>query len=228
VTEELRCSFCSKTQDAVAKLISSPSSLPRAYICDECVGICNSILDDDKLDSARQQQPDELDLKSLGIKPPFNPLKSQPTLERCVHLAPFVTPFNEIYAGFIVRAIHSAGFTVERPEELYGSVSLIEDVWQSIGCAGIVIADITGKNPNVMYEVGLAHALGRPVIVMTQSMDDVPFNLGQYRCIVYQNNPAGYARLEEKLAGMLQLLKTRRAQVSPSHESTTETPPKPL
>ena len=46
--ESLRCSFCHKSQDAVAKLISSPSDYPRAYICDECVAVCNTILEDDK------------------------------------------------------------------------------------------------------------------------------------------------------------------------------------
>src|SRR3978361_2180847 len=51
--ESLRCSFCHKSQDAVAKLISSPSDSPRAYICDECVAVCNSILEDDK----GEQQP---------------------------------------------------------------------------------------------------------------------------------------------------------------------------
>ncbi|MFC6644118.1 ATP-dependent Clp protease ATP-binding subunit ClpX [Granulicella cerasi] len=51
--ESLRCSFCHKSQDAVAKLISSPSDYPRAYICDECVAVCNSILEDDKT----EQQP---------------------------------------------------------------------------------------------------------------------------------------------------------------------------
>ena len=50
--ETLRCSFCHKSQDAVAKLISSPSDYPRAYICDECVAVCNSILEDDRGDAA--------------------------------------------------------------------------------------------------------------------------------------------------------------------------------
>jgi len=50
--EALRCSFCHKSQDAVAKLISSPSDYPRAYICDECVAVCNSILEDDRGDAA--------------------------------------------------------------------------------------------------------------------------------------------------------------------------------
>ena len=46
--EALRCSFCHKSQDVVGKLISSPSDYPRAYICDECIAVCNSILEDDQ------------------------------------------------------------------------------------------------------------------------------------------------------------------------------------
>ena len=51
--DTLRCSFCGKTQDQVGKLISSPSDYPRAYICDECVGVCNSILEDDQVESTQ-------------------------------------------------------------------------------------------------------------------------------------------------------------------------------
>jgi ATP-dependent Clp protease ATP-binding subunit ClpX len=58
--ESLRCSFCHKSQDAVAKLISSPSDYPRAYICDECVAVCNSILEDDKGDSQPGAAPANL------------------------------------------------------------------------------------------------------------------------------------------------------------------------
>ena len=58
--ESLRCSFCHKSQDAVAKLISSPSDYPRAYICDECVAVCNSILEDDKGDAQAGAAPAHL------------------------------------------------------------------------------------------------------------------------------------------------------------------------
>jgi len=58
--ESLRCSFCHKSQDAVAKLISSPSDYPRAYICDECVGVCNSILEDDRTETAAGVAPAQL------------------------------------------------------------------------------------------------------------------------------------------------------------------------
>ena len=60
-TEEiLRCSFCHKSQDAVAKLISSPSDYPRAYICDECVAVCNSILEDDRAATPPSTTPNQL------------------------------------------------------------------------------------------------------------------------------------------------------------------------
>jgi ATP-dependent Clp protease ATP-binding subunit ClpX len=58
--ESLRCSFCHKSQDAVAKLISSPSDYPRAYICDECVAVCNSILEDDKGEAQSGATPTHL------------------------------------------------------------------------------------------------------------------------------------------------------------------------
>jgi len=58
--ESLRCSFCHKSQDAVAKLISSPSDYPRAYICDECVGVCNSILEDDRSETTAGAAPAQL------------------------------------------------------------------------------------------------------------------------------------------------------------------------
>src|SRR3979409_961708 len=65
--ESLRCSFCHKSQDAVAKLISSPSDYPRAYICDECVAVCNSILEDDRSETHASPAPTHLP-KPLEVK----------------------------------------------------------------------------------------------------------------------------------------------------------------
>src|SRR6202161_861311 len=64
--DSLRCSFCQKSQDVVGKLISSPSDYPRAYICDECIGVCNSILEDDRHEQqygAPHKLPKPLELK---------------------------------------------------------------------------------------------------------------------------------------------------------------------
>ena len=64
----LRCSFCHKSQDVVGKLISSPSDYPRAYICDECIAVCNSILEDDRADhpsSGPHKLPKPLEVKEF-------------------------------------------------------------------------------------------------------------------------------------------------------------------
>jgi nucleoside 2-deoxyribosyltransferase len=76
---------------------------------------------------------------------------------------------------------------------------VIEDVWEGINSSTFVIADVTGRNPNVMYEVGMAHTVGKPVLLMTQTMDDVPFDLKHRRCVVYEFTPRGCERLEKAI-----------------------------
>lgn len=71
----LRCSFCRKKQGSVGKLISSPSDDPRAYICDECVAVCASIIEDDKADTQRPEDPGS---ESEAEPSPPHPLLSHP------------------------------------------------------------------------------------------------------------------------------------------------------
>ncbi len=63
-----------------------------------------------------------------------------------------------------------------------------------------MIADLTGQNANVFYELGLAHAISKDVVLVTQSMEFVPFDLKSIRCIVYQYTPSGMKNFEKKLA----------------------------
>jgi ATP-dependent protease Clp ATPase subunit len=64
---ELRCSFCHKAQEVVGKLISSPSDYPRAYICDECIAVCNSIMEDDKPEPASEEPTREIQRIRHGL-----------------------------------------------------------------------------------------------------------------------------------------------------------------
>jgi nucleoside 2-deoxyribosyltransferase len=73
------------------------------------------------------------------------------------------------------------------------------DIWKGILKARIVIADITDRNPNVFYELGIAHTLGKPVILLTQKLTDIPFDLNRFRHIVYQDNLDGYDQLTKHL-----------------------------
>jgi nucleoside 2-deoxyribosyltransferase len=86
----------------------------------------------------------------------------------------------------------------------------MQSVWEGINRAGIVIADMTERNPNVFYELGIAHTLGKPVVMITQSMEFVPFDLKHLRCLVYDYKPAKISRFEEALRRtILTVIETR-------------------
>ncbi len=115
-------------------------------------------------------------------------------------LSPFKDPFNIIFNDHIKPTIEQIPNSIcLRADNIYGNKPIIEDIWKSINEAKIVIAELTDRNPNVFYEVGIAHTIGKEVILITQSMDDVPFDLKHLRCIVYEYTPRGCKMLEENL-----------------------------
>ncbi len=87
----------------------------------------------------------------------------------------------------------------KRADNIFGAGVIVEDVWRGILQAKIVIAELTGRNANVFYEVGLCHALGKSVLFLAQSTDDVPFDLGHRRVLLYEYSPRGCKRLEKGL-----------------------------
>jgi hypothetical protein len=75
----------------------------------------------------------------------------------------------------------------------------MDDIRRSIEKARVVVADLTGRNPNVFYEVGIAHTLNKDVLLLSQSMSDVPFDLRHRRVLVYDYTPKGCKRLEKSI-----------------------------
>lgn len=114
-------------------------------------------------------------------------------------LMPFVEAFRPIYDEIIKPVVEQFGLKCIRADDLYGSKAIIEDIWRLINEAKIIIADVTGKNPNVFYEIGLAHAIGREVIIISQTIEDVPFDLRHLRCLIYRDSVAGFRKLEAQL-----------------------------
>jgi ClpX C4-type zinc finger len=202
----LRCSFCGKSQDEVKHLIAGPG----VYICGDCVDISLSIIADLEIAAGTSEayRPSEVDLEALGFKPPFKAIKVTPKPRHCFHLCPFSEPFDTIYRDHVSVAARNAGFTVDRADEIFGTGPIIEDIWRAIVSAAVIIADVTGRNPNVMYEIGMAHTVGKSVIILAQGIADVPFDLRHHRCILYTFTPRGCADLESKLTGTLKFLAT--------------------
>ena len=105
----------------------------------------------------------------------------------CFVLMPFDDAFNDTYELSIKEACNKGGAYCERVDEQLYEGSIIERIYNQIDKADFVIADMTGRNPNVFYEVGYAHALGKRVVLLTKNADDIPFDLKHYPHIVYES-----------------------------------------
>ena len=100
-------------------------------------------------------------------------------------LMPFKDEFNDTYQLGIRAACEAAGAYCERVDEQVFDGSILQRIYNQIDKADIVIADMSGQSPNVFYETGYAHDLGKRVILLKQDTADIPFDLKQYPHIVY-------------------------------------------
>ncbi len=105
----------------------------------------------------------------------------------CFVLMPFDSEFEDIYALGIKQSCIDAGAYCERVDEQIFNESILDRIYNQISKADIVIADMTNRNPNVFYEVGYAHALGKTTILLTKNSDDIPFDLKHFPHIIYNN-----------------------------------------
>ena len=96
-----------------------------------------------------------------------------------------------------------------RVDDLWNNSTIIQDIFELIYCSSIVIVDFTGKNPNVFYEAGIAHTLGKNVIPITQSLNDIPFDLRHHRVLDYLNNNEGLQKLKINLLKRIKILKNQ-------------------
>jgi len=125
--------------------------------------------------------------------------------EVCFVMMPFEEPFVSYFKAIIKPAIESSNLDPRQGDSLFRSSPIMADIWQMIQDAKIIIAVLTGKNPNVFYEMGLAHAIGKPIILISETMIDVPFDLHSLRVILYnKNNPSWGAELKTKILSALE------------------------
>lgn len=107
----------------------------------------------------------------------------------CFVMQPFAAPLGGYYELIFRPAIEQAGMTAVRADaEIFGTGKIIDQIWRGIQDAQILIAELTTKNPNVFYELGLAHASEKPVILISSNEDDVPFDLRHIRVILYDRS----------------------------------------
>jgi hypothetical protein len=120
-------------------------------------------------------------------------------------MMPFAPGFTPVYEC-IQQAARAVGLGCRRADDIWENPSIIQDVVSLIDRSRVVVCDCTGRNPNVFYEAGIAHTLGRDVILITQNADDIPFDLRHLRYIAYLNNGEGRTSLAESLQARMQTI----------------------
>jgi Nucleoside 2-deoxyribosyltransferase len=111
----------------------------------------------------------------------------------------FTEPFDTFYGEVIHRQAEDAGFRVVRIDEKAGPGVIFQDIQREIEQADIVIAEITPANPNVFYELGYAHALGKPTILLARRGAQLPFDIRSYRVVFYNDTIGGKSEVERSL-----------------------------
>jgi len=88
----------------------------------------------------------------------------------------------------------------QRVDDMWDDSTVIQDIFSLIFRSTIVVCDFSGRNPNVFYECGIAHTLGKHVVPIAQHQSDVPFDLRHHRYLSYHNNAEGLVTLTDSLA----------------------------
>jgi hypothetical protein len=122
---------------------------------------------------------------------------------RCFVLMPFDRAFDDTYARGVKPAVTRVGWECARADEIFQAREIMSMVWEEIMRADLIVADLTGRNPNVYYELGFAHALGKNTILLAQDLQDVPFDLRHRRLVEYSPDRGGHAALRKSIAQYL-------------------------
>jgi hypothetical protein len=111
----------------------------------------------------------------------------------------FAEPYDTFYREVICNQADDAGFDVVRIDEKAGPGIIFQDIQREIEQAEVVIAEITPPNPNVFYELGYAHALGKPTILLAQREAKLPFDISSFRVVFYNDTIGGKVEVERNL-----------------------------
>jgi hypothetical protein len=105
-------------------------------------------------------------------------------------MMPFDAAFT-LVADSLRSMVERVGLRCRRADDIWENPAIIQDIVSLIDRSRVVICDCTGRNPNVFYEIGIAHTLGREVILITENAADIPFDLRHLRYVRYLNNSEG-------------------------------------
>lgn len=141
---------------------------------------------------------------AANIHPSKREVRVREFLDTCFVMMPFGGWFDRYYQEIYVPAIKEVGLEPVRADELFSTGSVVEQIWEEIEKSKVLLADLTGKNANVFYELGLAHAARKPVVFTSAVVEDVPFDLRHLRVIIYEvREPEWSSKLRASITNYL-------------------------
>ncbi len=114
-------------------------------------------------------------------------------------MMPFKSEMKHLYETCMKPAAQSLNMSINRGDDFFTKHPIVKDIWSAIYHCRMVIADCTGKNANVFYELGMTHTVGKPVILIAQNTSDIPFDIQGHRYIIYTDMPEGLTKLTNDL-----------------------------
>ena len=116
-------------------------------------------------------------------------------------LMPFNSQMDSYYSEIYQPALEAAGYAVAKADDIFAPRPIMTDIQDGIVSADVILCEMTGQNPNVFYELGLSHAIGKPAILVSNRQDDIPFDLRYIRVILYDQAEVGWdGKLREQVA----------------------------
>lgn len=182
-----------KTSEEIRKFLDDSLSDPRKIRASDEWLKMNSALQADF--SSRQSGV----RYSLHVSPLFGPPQDLAKQTDVFVLMPFTSERRALYEDHIAAPIRRLGLTVARADEYLTNRTIMSDVWAGICGCGVIVADCTRQNPNVFYEIGVAHTIGKPVVLITENANDVPTDLRHIKYINFDFTPRGVVSFERSL-----------------------------
>ena len=137
--------------------------------------------------------------KGMAVAPVFGRPKQLEKKIDVFVLMPFKTELEKLYTNHIKKMGEEMGVVIRRADDIVSTEPFMEKVWTGICSAKLVLAYCTQQNPNVFYEIGIAHAVGKRVMLITRSEKDIPADIKHFDYIPYVYDPEGTEQLIEKL-----------------------------
>jgi hypothetical protein len=106
----------------------------------------------------------------------------------CFLVMPFSTEWSESVTESLRKVCKRMNIHALRGDDIFRPTDILDDIWDGLTSADFVIAEITGKNANVFYELGMAHAIGKPVLILAQNVKEIPFDLKTRRILEYRSD----------------------------------------